>query len=617
MDNKILQLAFSIYHNQGIYALLLGSGISRSAGIPTGWEVVSDLITKLAYAGGETTIANPFEWYIKKYDEEPVYDKLVEKLGVTSFERNALLLPYFEPTEDEREQGLKLPSKAHKAIAALIKDGYIRVILTTNFDRLLELALQNEGITPDVISTTDMLIGSRPIQHSPITIVKLHGDYRDGRIKNTPDELAQYDDVWNRLVDRILEEYGLIVCGWSGEWDTALKSAILRCPTQRYSTFWAAYGNLHDEAQRLIQHRRAEVIAISGADDFFTNLTQSVMAFATLNRGHPMTVSVMVEQVKRLLPNSQRQIELEELIQEQGESVYQRIISEEFYSYLLRQIPKGLQTFEDFAHYTDLYFAEGKLFLNIITTTCWYGEGKFRHQITDTLRRWIDIPSPSNESPLAYIPILLLMYTVGIASVKRESWIYLQSIFFEPVIPRRLTNGVKDMSFLDFLRSRALLPLVGNSANTAPAQMNLTLHGCLRPLFEKLIPAADQYSEAFDLFEMLLSLAYLRTTKEDKNGEWMPPHLVCFKTRSWDYLEAFWERAGKQKEQWGLLDIEPFIATPAEFEKSLGEYVKVAHLFQESRRFYLSKNLPNYAEIYHKATGKGNARGSSGATNYI
>ena len=44
------------------------------------------------------------------------------------------------------------PTKAHKSIAKLAKDGYIRVILTTNFDRLLEMAFESEDINPQIIS---------------------------------------------------------------------------------------------------------------------------------------------------------------------------------------------------------------------------------------------------------------------------------------------------------------------------------------------------------------------------------------------------------------------------------------------------------------------------------
>jgi hypothetical protein len=38
------QLAFSMFENTGVYAELLGSGVSRSAGIPTGWEITLELV---------------------------------------------------------------------------------------------------------------------------------------------------------------------------------------------------------------------------------------------------------------------------------------------------------------------------------------------------------------------------------------------------------------------------------------------------------------------------------------------------------------------------------------------------------------------------------------------
>ena len=47
-------LAFSIEANRGVYAVLVGSGVSRAAKIPTGWEVTLDLIRKLAKLCGET-----------------------------------------------------------------------------------------------------------------------------------------------------------------------------------------------------------------------------------------------------------------------------------------------------------------------------------------------------------------------------------------------------------------------------------------------------------------------------------------------------------------------------------------------------------------------------------
>jgi hypothetical protein len=39
VKNPITQLTFSVYENRGVFAVLLGSGLSRSAEIPTGWEI--------------------------------------------------------------------------------------------------------------------------------------------------------------------------------------------------------------------------------------------------------------------------------------------------------------------------------------------------------------------------------------------------------------------------------------------------------------------------------------------------------------------------------------------------------------------------------------------------
>ena len=123
----------------------------------------------------------------------PDYSDLLDQLVKTPAERNQLLREYFEPNEDERERGVKVPTEAHNAIARLVADGFVRVIVTTNFDRLLEKALEPVGVTPTVISTPEAVEGTLPLQHNRCSIIKLHGDYLDTRIKNTPEELADYD----------------------------------------------------------------------------------------------------------------------------------------------------------------------------------------------------------------------------------------------------------------------------------------------------------------------------------------------------------------------------------------------------------------------------------------
>ena len=107
-------------------------------------------------------------------------------------------------------------------------------------------------------------------------MVKLHGDYLDTRIKNTPAELDSYDEVINELLDRIIEEHGFIVCGWSAAWDTALRRAFERRKGSRYTTYWVDVVPPGEHASRLIEMLGADFIQVKGADDFFTDIVDKV-----------------------------------------------------------------------------------------------------------------------------------------------------------------------------------------------------------------------------------------------------------------------------------------------------------------------------------------------------
>ena len=184
----------------GFPARLLGSGISKSAGIPTGWDITLDLITKLAAARVQEVNENPENWFAEEYGKAPDYSDLLDELSGTQTERQQLLRPYFEPNEEEREQGLKQPTAAHKAIASLVAKGFFKVIITTNFDRLMEKALEEAGVVPDVLSSVDQVHGAKPLIHMNCCVFKIHGDYMDTRIRNTPSELGKYPEEYETFL---------------------------------------------------------------------------------------------------------------------------------------------------------------------------------------------------------------------------------------------------------------------------------------------------------------------------------------------------------------------------------------------------------------------------------
>src|SRR5258708_36471375 len=86
---------------------------------------------------------------------------------------------------------------------------------------------------------------------------------------------------------RIFDEYGLIVCGWSGEWDHALRAALLRAPNRRYPVYWIARSELANEAQELVRHRGARTISVPDADSFFSGLLRRIEALEHSQRENP------------------------------------------------------------------------------------------------------------------------------------------------------------------------------------------------------------------------------------------------------------------------------------------------------------------------------------------
>ncbi len=85
----------------------------------------------------------------------------------------------------------------------------MRVILTTNFDRLTERALEDVGVPPQVLHRPEQLASATPLAHAKATVIKLYGDYADLEQRNTADQLAEYPEALVAYLGHVLDEHGL------------------------------------------------------------------------------------------------------------------------------------------------------------------------------------------------------------------------------------------------------------------------------------------------------------------------------------------------------------------------------------------------------------------------
>lgn len=526
MIDPIHSLAFSVQANPGVYAVLLGSGVSRSARIPTGWEITLDLVRKLASVAGEACEPDPAVWYRNKYDKEPDYSVLLDALAKTPAERQQLLRGYLEATETERAEGLKAPTVAHRAIADLAAKGYIRVIITTNFDRLMETALADAGVVPTVLSSPDQVQGALPLIHTRCCVFKVHGDYLDTRIRNTPNELETYPSEFNKVLDQIFDEFGLIVCGWSAGWDTALRDAITRSVSRRFSHFWAVRGEPGDAALRLIQHRQAETIGIADADGFFSELSRLIEALEQFSRPHPLSTEAAVASLKSYLAEPKQRIRLADLISSEVEKIYDATSGPNFalqggptpdtntLTARVRSYEAACETLVAMAvvggHWGEEwnYMAWQNALIRLATRR---GEAGFA--------LWID---------LQRYPATLLFFALGIGAIEagERGLVFLGKLFATPLH----RENREDRSAVELLPAICLFENGRDSArllegmNDRRVPFSDWLFSLLKSKVKGIVPSEARFTLAFDKLEVLMALGHAnRAKRADGWPYWAPP----------------------------------------------------------------------------------------------
>ena len=529
-----LALAFSLHSGPGTYALLLGSGVSSAAGVPTGWRVTLDLVRKLAAAEGENP-ADPEAWYRGRFGRGPNYSEVVDELAPTRDERRALLQGYFEPDARDREEGKKVPTEAHRAVARLCAGGHVRVVLTTNFDRLLERALEAEGVSPVVIDTSDAAEGAPPLQHARCTVIKVNGDYLDTRIKNTPDELAEYDGRMVELLGRVFDEYGLVVCGWSGTYDSALIDALKRAGGRRYMTYWVSRGAPSEAERDLTSFVRGTAIEAEGADQFFASLLDKVEALETFGGEDPLSAPVAVATAKRHLDEPGRRVRLWELVSSLGREAREGLFGDERFA--LDWFPEAADRESEMAGFA----AEMKKRVFSYERTCEAAAGVAAaggryadERQAGAFRELVELISnpPRTDGPFVEVwdrleiyPGLFVLYAGGVAATGAGNWPFLKAVLRDSMftdirgtVPLVLKVYPWEVDRRKEITNAALFP--GQNLYEPIAER---LYRTLRGPLEEYLPLKARYDAAFHRFEALAALTHVDVQKErDGDEDWVP-----------------------------------------------------------------------------------------------
>ena len=274
--NPVISLAYNMADCSQKYVLFVGAGVSKDAGVPSGWDILAQTLQRMISQEDES------KRNITKEDVEKFYrDKFEEKFGYSD------IIGQLFPSNEEQRDYLKsffkgvLPGEAHRLIAELVKQKLIKYIIMTNFDALIETALDDVGLKGQytVIDSHDDVLTSKPWNKEDVCrIYKIHGTIEKGTIRNTKKDLARLPKELTKDCLDVIERHGVIVLGYAAnEEDKAVCNIFNRRKFKGYTMYWTSFDDgLLVTATRILNKQDGVIIPIKGASLFLRELIDRI-----------------------------------------------------------------------------------------------------------------------------------------------------------------------------------------------------------------------------------------------------------------------------------------------------------------------------------------------------
>ena len=317
--NPIFPLSYNLADGRRKYVLFCGAGVSKDAGIPTGWEILLETLRHIrTQEEGEIKeyTNNEMETYYEENFKDSTYSEIIGSLFPSREEQREFLEKLFEN---------KAPGKAHRLIADWVKAELIRFIITTNFDSSIECALDDAGLRGkySVITDGEYVFKSKPWHLvENCRIYKVHGTIEQGEIRNTKKDLEKLDsDLEKQFLD-IIEGHGVIVLGYAGNKDD---NAVMDCFNKRrfkgYTLYWTIYDKqINNNVKKLVESQDGRYIDIQSASDFLEEVLNRV---EIARRGTEQTSEAVAQVRFKNLITSSSDIEIRQTIDEERRKLKQ------------------------------------------------------------------------------------------------------------------------------------------------------------------------------------------------------------------------------------------------------------------------------------------------------
>jgi len=541
--DAVVPVAYAMHASPKRYALLLGAGISVAAGLPTATDVSGNMILTVAEGQDEKVERGEknevcLAWFEEAFGEPATFQRLMKELGISEANRKDGLKKFIYRTDENGDPVPGIPTEAHRAIARLVKSGTISLIITTNFDKLMEEALKAEMVPYEVI-TEESDVRQMSVFPDRCRVLKVNGDFERGTLRITPEDLRHYPQPMEDYLRRIFGEYGLVTCGWSGIYDTHLVEILCAADIpRRYPVFCCRRRGGSDPSE-VCRPLLPNGIDIDDADEFFTTLEAVIERFSRFEPRATPSTAAAVRKVRDALRDPRPDLILSDLINTETDRVYQELASGNYFpetgSSIIAQDFFG-ETLEKFERLTAPLAA-------MTAMVAYYDDGENADLIADAIERLINIPRPEPKGGfrihgmygtefydalfgLRRYPALLVIYASGIAAVKKGHLSTLEAILTRPKIKTYINTSLQRVPYHDEVNIWFAMVcdphwfLGYNQKRYGEAgNVHYYLYWTVQSIIQPIMPNEHTYDGAFDTFEYLYGLSYLRLVSSPLEGK--------------------------------------------------------------------------------------------------
>jgi tetratricopeptide (TPR) repeat protein len=257
------------------FCFVLGAGASKAAGIPTGIELARKWMAELDKRFSERELTRMRQECGLTLDDVDVDSGSAASQNY----ENVYRLRFHKHSKDgyaylEKAMKNARPSYGHYPLARILAETAANLVITTNFDSLVEDSLFTYTNKKPLVIGHESLIPFVDINRNRPTVAKLHRSLFFDPINatNEVEDVQRWNDSWSKALDNLFRKYTPIVIGYNGG-DHTFMDYLERDGFELPCLYWCYRGDdkePNERIQKLVEkhHGCFVKVEISAAFDY-------------------------------------------------------------------------------------------------------------------------------------------------------------------------------------------------------------------------------------------------------------------------------------------------------------------------------------------------------------